>query len=132
MELSRKNIVNVAGTGIEKFLKSPIQFISTSMVLREIGVAATGELAMVLATYLIVTSITANGLNQIYIKKKQKIKKYKSSALINNSLCHTKYICADWGYIIRILYWHSKFVYVIYPTYTIFAVRFIKGPCSSA
>lgn len=112
MELSRKNIVNVAGTGIEKFLKLPIQFISTSMVLREIGVAATGELAMVLATYLIVTSITANGLNQIYIKKEAKIKKYKSSALINYLVTQNIYVLI--GVILYIYYIGALSLYTLF------------------
>ena len=112
MELSRKNIVNVAGTGIEKFLKLPIQFISTSMVLREIGVAATGELAMVLATYLIVTSITANGLNQIYIKKEAKIKKYKSSALINYLVTQNIYVLI--GVILYVYYIGTLSLYTLF------------------
>lgn len=112
MELSRKNIVNVAGTGIEKFLKLPIQFISTSMVLKEIGVAATGELAMVLATYLIVTSITANGLNQIYIKKEAKIKKYKSSALINYLITQNIYVLI--GVILYVYYIGTLSLYTLF------------------
>jgi len=112
LELSKKNLINVLGSGIEKFLKLPIQFISTSLVLREIGVAATGELAMVLATYLIVTSITANGLNQIYIKKEAKINRYKSSALINYLVTQNIYVFI--GVVLYIYYIGTLDTYLLF------------------
>ena len=77
------NILNIFGTGIERFIKLPVQFAGTTIVLRELGVAATGNLSFILATYLLAVTIASNGLNQIYIKKYASRQRRENSALIN-------------------------------------------------
>lgn len=117
MILQRNNIYNIFGSGIERFLKLPVQFLSTSFVLREIGVIATGELAMVVATYLLITSISANGLSQILIKKKAKDRESKSNAVINYFF--VQHIYALLGSTIFIIYigFSSIYIYFIIPIF---------------